>query len=531
MSREIKNRQETDKKIRSSAATPITNDKSINSSAVPLAKGRKSNPVRERPSSHRPENTDPKKDNSRENKDNQKDSASIFEQQILDVVRSKSSPKVIRDKLQDFHSGDIAAVMPEMTRKEREVIYRQLDLNTLAEVFEYADEDAEQYIDELDPRRAAQVLEKMEPDDAVDLLKGSDSQKKKAWLELMDTDSRNQLQALAAYDEDTIASRMTTNFVTLDSRLSIREAMKSLIDQAADHDNISVIYILDDQQVYYGAVDLKDLIIARQNTKLEDIISTTYPYVYADEKIEDCLPTLKDYSEESIPVLSDDNHILGVVTAQDVMETVDDEMSEDYAKLGGLSAEEDLEEPVSKSIKKRLPWLILLMYLGLIVSSVVGLYEQVVAKLTLIMAFQSMILDMSGNVGTQSLAVTIRVLMDEKLTGKQKAGLVFKEMKVGFLNGVVLGVLALGTIGVYIMLVRHYPPLTAFAVSACIGISLVVSMVISSFVGTGVPIFFKKIGIDPAVASGPLITTITDLVGVITYYSLAWLMLINILHM
>lgn len=464
-------------------------------------------------------------------KDAQQDSSRVFGEQILDVVRSKSSPKVIRDRLQNFHSGDIAAVMPDMNRRERDVIYRLLDLDTLAEIFEYADEDAEKYIEEIDPKRAAQILEKMEPDDAVDLLKGSDSQQKKAWLELMDESSRKQLQALAAYDEDTIASRMTTNFVTLDSRLSIREAMKSLIDQAAEHDNISVIYILDEHQIYYGAVDLKDLIIARQNTKLENIISTTYPYVYADEKIEDCLPTLKDYSEESIPVLSDDNHILGVVTAQDVMETMDAEMNEDYAKLGGLSAQEDLEEPIKLSIRKRLPWLILLMYLGLVVSSVVGMYEQVVAKLTLIMAFQSMILDMSGNVGTQSLAVTIRVLMDEKLTGREKLHLVTKEMRVGFLNGMVLGVLALGTIGVYIMLFRHYPPLTAFSISACIGISLVVSMVISSFVGTGVPIFFKKIGIDPAVASGPLITTITDLVGVVTYYSLAWVMLVNILHM
>lgn len=461
----------------------------------------------------------------------QKDSSTVFGQKILDVVRSKSSPKVIRDKLQEFHSGDIASVMPEMTFRERETVYRLLDLDTLSEVFEYADEDALNYLTELDPKRAAKILENMEPDDAVDLLKTANPQTKKAWLELMNDESRKQLQTLAAYDEDTIASRMTTNFVTLDSRLSIRDAMKSLIEQAAEHDNISVIYILDDQEIYYGAIDLKDLIIARQNTKLEDIISTTYPYVYADEKIEDCLPTLKDYSEESIPVLSEDNHILGVVTSQDVLETVDDEMSEDYAKLGGLSAEEDLEEPVSLSIRKRLPWLILLMFLGLIVSSVVGMYEHVVAKLTLIMAFQSMILDMSGNVGTQSLAVTIRVLMDEKLTSRQKTGLIFKEMRIGFLNGAVLGMIALGAIGIYIILFRHYAPLTAFAVSACIGISLLVSMVISSFVGTAVPIFFKKIGVDPAVASGPLITTITDLVGVITYYSLAWLMLINILHM
>jgi len=459
------------------------------------------------------------------------DSSEIFGEKILGIVRSKASPKVIHDELDEFHAGDIAAVMPDMTKKEREVLYRLLDLNTLAEVFEYADEDAVSYIKELDPLKAARVLEKMEPDDAVDLLKQTDLQSRKAWLELMDGPARAQLQSLAAYDEDTIGSRMTTNFVTLDAGLSIKDAMSSLIEQAAVHDNISVLYVLDENGIYYGAVDLKDLIIARKEARLEDLISTAYPYVYADEKIEDCLGTLKDYSEESIPVLSDDNRIVGVVTASDVIETMDAEMSEDYAKLGGLSAEEDLREPVRLSMKKRLPWLILLMYLGLIVSSVIGMYEEVVAKLTLIMAFQSMILDMSGNVGTQSLAVTIRVLMDEKLTGKEKAELVFKEARVGFLNGCVLAALAFGTIGVYIMLIRHYAALTAFAVSGCIGLSLVVAMVVSSLVGTGIPIFFKKIGVDPAVASGPLITTITDLVGVVSYYSLAWIMLIQILHM
>ena len=319
---------------------------------------------------------------------NDVNSSTVFGEKILKIVRSNSSPKVKSEDLKDFHAGDIAAAMSGMSEKERGIIYRLLDIDTLSEVFEYADEDALEYIGELDPKKAAQVLERMEPDDAVDLLKASDPKQSRAFIELMDSDAKKDIMALAAYDEDTIGSRMTTNFVTVGNSLTIQEAMKSVVSQAAEHDNVSVIYILDEHGVYDGALDLKDLIVARQNTSLEEIVSTTYPYVYADEKIEDCLPTLKDYSEESIPVLSDDNHILGVVTLQDVMETMDDEMNEDYAKLGGLSAEEDLEEPVKLSMKKRLPWLMLLMYLGLIVSSVVGMYEQVVAKLTMIMAFQ-----------------------------------------------------------------------------------------------------------------------------------------------
>ena len=371
----------------------------------------------------------------------------------------------------------------------------------------------------------------MESDEAVDLLKESDSPKKEAWLELMDPETRKNLQHLAAFDEDMVASRMTTNYVVLESEMTVKEAMKSLIEQAKECDNVSVLYVLDSEGIYYGAIDLKDIITSAGDRTLDDLVMTSYPYVYGEEKIEDCIETLKDYSEESIPVLDEDNHILGVLTAQDVTEIVDDSMGEDYAKLGGLSAEEDLEEPLLDSIKKRLPWLMLLLVLGMVVSSVVGLFEKVVAQLTVVMLFQSLILDMAGNVGTQSLAVTIRVLMDEQLTGREKLKLIWKEVRVGSANGIVLGILALAGVGVYLMLFKHLALFTAFAVSGCIGISLVVAMLISSFVGTAVPIFFKQVGVDPAAASGPLITTITDMVGVVTYYGLSWILLIQLLGM
>ena len=182
-------------------------------------------------------------------------------------------------------------------------------------------------------------------------------------------------------------------------------------------------------------------------------------------------------------------------------------------------------------MKKRMPWLLVLLGLGLAVSAVVGAFETVVAQLTLIMAFQSLILDMAGNVGTQSLAVTIRVLTDENLSFQQKLHLVTKEMRVGLCNGILLGLLSFLSVGCYIMLFKHKTALFSFAVSGCIGISLMLAMLISSAVGTFIPLFFKKIKIDPAVASGPLITTVNDLVAVVTYYGISGLLLLNVLHL
>ena len=379
-------------------------------------------------------------------------------------------------------------------------------------------------------QEAAKVLSLMEVDDAVDVLDEVDDATKKQVVDMLPEDAGNDIQMILSYEEDEMGSRMTTNYIAIRRGIDIRQAMRELVSQAGENDNIGTVYVLDESDKYYGAIDLKDLIVARENDTLESIINTTYPFVTDHEKIEDCIDELVDYAEDSIPVLSETKELLGVITAQDVVEAVDDEMGEDYAKLAGLTDEEDLRETTKESMKKRLPWLIILLFLGMGVSSVVGAFEAVVAVLPIVMCFQSLILDMAGNVGTQSLAVTIRVLMDENLTGKQKLHLVWKEMKVGFVNGLLFGTLSFVFIGIYIACFKHNAWLHAFLISGCVGVSLMVAMVISSLVGTLIPMFFHKIKIDPAVASGPLITTVNDLVAVVTYYGLAWLFLIQIMQ-
>lgn len=195
--------------------------------------------------------------------------------------------------------------------------------------------------------------------------------------------------------------------------------------------------------------------------------------------------------------------------------------------LGDLSSQEDLAESVGRSVRKRLPWLCVLLVLGLGVSATVGLFESIVAQLPVIMCFQSLILDMAGNVGTQSLAVAIRVLMEPRLEGGEKRALVWKETRVGLCNGLILGALSFAVIGAYLRLSGNAAAL-AFGVSGCLGLSMVLAMTISALSGTLIPIGFRALGIDPAVASGPLITTVNDLVAVLTYYGLARLLLLGL---
>ena len=352
-----------------------------------------------------------------------------YKSEIVEIIRSNLAPKLMQEHILAYHENDIAAAMDILKKDERSRLYSILGTDTLANVFEYS-ENRNEFITELSVRKRAAILSRFEAVTAVEYLRDLEKADRNMLIELMEEDTRREISLLDSFDEDEIGSKMTTNYISIHEGISVRQAMRELVDQAAENDNISTIYVIDKEGLFIGAVDLKDLIIAREGAELVNITTTSYPYVYANEQIENCIERIKGYSEDSIPVLDSENKLKGVLTSQDLTQLVDDEMGDDYAKLAGLSAEEDLREPLKKSIGKRLPWLIILLGLGLVVSSVVGVFESIVAHLALIVSFQSLILDMSGNVGTQSLAVTIRVLMDEKLSGKQKIFLIGKEARI-----------------------------------------------------------------------------------------------------
>lgn len=453
-----------------------------------------------------------------------------YKNEIASIVESNLAPGPMREKLLTYHENDLAMALELLDKEARNKLYGLLDSGMLANILEYSD-DPDLYLTELSFRKRIEILSKLEVPIAVAYLSKMEKAERKTLIDLLDGETRQEIILALSFDEDEIGSRMTTNYISVHTGISVRQAMKELVNQAAENDNISTIYVIDESGTFSGAIDLKDLIVARDGSDLNSIIKTSYPYVYASEQIEECIERIRGYSEDSIPVLDTENKLKGILTAQDIAELVDDVLGDDYAKLAGLTAEEDLREPLKKSIGKRMPWLIVLLGLGLLVSSVVGLFEHVVAHLALIVCFQSLVLDMAGNVGTQSLAVTIRVLMDEQISGKQKMFLVGKEARIGLLNGLILGILSFILIGGYLYLFKGQSALPAFAVSFCTGAALAVAMLLSSVCGTVIPLLFKKMKIDPAVASGPLITTMNDLVAVVTYYGLAWVLLINVLHL
>lgn len=450
-----------------------------------------------------------------------------MKKEILKIINSNVPAAVLVDMLHEYHEKDIAQVLEYLTQEQLINLCESLGDEIFSEIIAFVDKP-EKYIHILGLKRTADLINEMDSDDAVDFLESVDESLMAELRPLIKDDIRANILLINSYSRDEIGSLITTNYIKIDENLTIKQATSEVIKQAGTNDNISILYVVDKNNKFSGAIDLKDLIIARKDASLEELIVHSFPYFLGHDKISEHIENLKDYAEDSLPVLNENHEIIGILTAQDIVEIVDDEMGDDYAKLAGLTAEEDLHETTKQSMKKRLPWLIALLFLGMVVSTVVGAFESVVAVLPIVICFQSLILDMAGNVGTQSLAVTIRVLMDENLTGHNKISLIIKELKVGFSNGILLGIMSLGVLGVYVHFFKGYQWVSAFLVAGCVGVALVLAMVISSLVGTLVPLFFNKIKIDPAVASGPLITTINDLVAVVTYYGLAWLLLIEI---
>ena len=301
-----------------------------------------------------------------------------YVQEILSIIHSGLPKAELAEKLSDYHEKDLADALEALTPAERQSLYSILGVDTVAEIFTYLD-DAEPYLKELPSHEAAKVISNMDSDDAVDALEDLDDTDKNEIVNKLDKDSVEDVKMLLSYDEDEIGSRMTTNYISIKNDMTIRQAMSELVKQAGENDNISTLYVVDKNEHFYGAIDLKDLIIARAEESLESLIVRSYPYVTDREQVSDCIDRIVDYAERSLPVLNDAGKLVGIITSSDVVELVDDEMGDDYAKLGGLTGEEDLNENVFESVKKRLPWLIALLFLGMLVSSVVGAFESVVA--------------------------------------------------------------------------------------------------------------------------------------------------------
>ena len=246
-----------------------------------------------------------------------------FAGQIVEIIKSTRSIDEMTEKLKDFHDKDIAQSFELLNTAERNLLYSALDAEWLADIISYIDNPV-QYVEEIGIEKLAAIINEMDADDAVDLWSVIEESVKVKLRPMIDDETKTDIRLINSYEEDEIGSLITTNFICIKQNLTIRQAMHELVRQAGENDNISTIYVVDEKNRFCGAIDLKDLIIARESTKLETLISYAYPYLLDHEKISDTIQKIKDYAEDSLPVLDKNKKIVGIITSQDVVEAVDD---------------------------------------------------------------------------------------------------------------------------------------------------------------------------------------------------------------
>ncbi|EPC7162724.1 magnesium transporter [Staphylococcus pseudintermedius] len=439
----------------------------------------------------------------------------MFNKALLDDFIAKGDIDGFREEFLALHSYEQSEYFEISDDDVRQKMYRFLSPEEVSEFFENLEIDEEDYealFETMNATYASQVLEQMSYDNAVDILNQLSKKKIASLLMLMNREEAKEIKALLHYDEDTAGGIMTTEYISLTINTPVHEALMRVKDQAPDAETIYVIFVVDEDKKLVGVISLRDLIIAENDAYIEDIMSERVISANVADDQEDVAQTMRDYDFIAMPVVDYQNHLLGIITIDDIVDVMDEEASEDYSRLAGVSDIDSTDDTIFQTALKRLPWLLILTVLGMITASILGSFEETLEKVALLAAFIPIISGMSGNSGTQSLAVSVRNISTGDIKEKSKIKLALRESGSGFLTGITCAV----SLSLIIMLLYGQPYLALI-----VGTSLTIAMTVGTTIGSVIPLVINRLGIDPAVASGPFITTINDIVSMLIYFGLA----------
>lgn len=438
---------------------------------------------------------------------------------MLKEMLHSASNRMIKVYLEDVHAHDLAAEFIGLDPSEREKIYRVISNQKLAELVSYLEaEEAAEILAEFDLEKQKTLVEMMEPDDAADIIQELEEDEQESLIAILG-DTADVVQ-LISYDEDETGSAMTNLVVVLHPEMDVKQATKKVIKEAPDVETINTLFVTDAAHRFLGVVQLKDLLKAKTPCKIEELIQQ-HPFVYDTDLITQSLEAIRNYNIYEMPVCNEDNQLIGMITMDDALDIYQEEAQEDFERLAGLP--ETIEGPALKTALHRLPWLISLLALSIPIAIVTSLFEEVLVAVAILIVFQPLILGSAGNVATQTLAVTL------KMMATNEKGLIknsYREIITGMINGFVIGAIAFGmtyvfaTLNTSLAMTTH--PLT---ISFVVGFSLWMTVLISPIFAILIPIIIRVLRFDPAVASGPFITTVIDVAALFIYFGLATLLL------
>lgn len=439
-----------------------------------------------------------------------------FSAALLETVESGIKNKndaALQKQLNALHYADIAEILDELNLDQATYIIKLLDSETTSDVLSELEEDVrEKVLQNLSVKEIAEEVKELDTDDAVDLISELPPERKqKVIAQIDDKDLVADINELLEYDENSAGGLMAKELVKVYETWTVAGCLRKIRTQAENVKRVHSIYVVDKADKLIGRLSLKDLLIAKNETKISAIYIPKVDAVHVNDDDEDVARLMAKYDLEAVPVVDDEKTLLGRITIDDIVDVIIEEAEKDYQLAAGITQDVDAEDSIFALTRARLPWLFLGLIGGVGAAIIMGTFDTIIEDFPLILLFTPLIAAMAGNVGVQSSAIIVQGLANDDIKGSINSRLI-KEMLLATLNGIILAVFLFG-----FMWFWQQDFQTALAVS----VSLVAVIIVAGIVGTFIPLFLHKRGIDPAIATGPFITTSNDIFGILIYFIIA----------
>jgi len=436
--------------------------------------------------------------------------------QVIDLV-DNNQDTLLLVKLNELHHADIAEILEELNVDQSTYIIKLLESDKTSEILMELDEDfREQILNNLSPKEIAKEIEELDTDDATDIISELSVEKqKKVISKIIDAEHKADIKELLKYDEDSAGGLMAKELVKVNENWTVTKCVKEMRIQAAEVTRVHSIYVVNDKDKLIGRLSLKDLLVANPRSSIKSVYIPKVDFVNVNDEAESVANIMQKYDLEAIPVVDDNNILLGRITIDDIVDLIKEEAEKDYQLAAGILQDVDVDDTIFQLSRARLPWLLLGLLGGIGAAIVMGAFDDILAKHQILFYFTPLIAAMAGNVGVQSSAIIVQGLANDDIRGSVNNRLI-KETFLSILNGVILSVILF----LFIMISGE-----EYLVALAISISLVIVIIVAGIIGTFIPLFLDKRGIDPAIATGPFITTSNDIFGILIYFYIAKLIL------
>ena len=439
-------------------------------------------------------------------------------QEISNLISNKKN-KEIKKLVDGIHYADLAEIINELESIERIYLIKIIDSDKTSDVLTEVDEDVrEEILKTLSEKEIAGEIKELDSDDAVDILSELSDEKQEKVISLIKDESITEnIRELLNYDEDSAGGLMAKELISVNENWSVLKCLREIRKQAKDIKRVHSIYVLNKKKILIGRLSLKDLITSPSKSKIQEIYIPKVDYVHVNDSADEVAKLMSKYDLEAIPVVGDNNELLGRITIDDIVDFIKDEAEEDYLLAAGISNDVEADDSIFELTKARLPWLILGLFGGLGSVFILESFENIMAskELRALFFYTPLIAAMAGNVGVQSSAIVVQGLANDVIKGSLISRLI-KEVSLTILNGLILSIIII----LFGLIINQ-----SLEMSITISVSMIFVIIVAALIGTSVPIILDKFGIDPAIATGPFITTGNDVIGILLFFYIAKLIL------